>query len=52
MEEQLTAFWLNCRGQVEQGFEILQSGEDPDDNWREGRRELLRQVEQAQIWAP
>ena len=51
VEEQMTAFWQNCRAQVEQGFEILQSGEDPDDNWREGRRELLRKVEQAQVWA-
>ncbi len=51
MEEELADFWQNCREQVEQGFEILKSPELAGDDWRETRRELLRQAERLQTSA-
>ncbi len=51
VEEEMARFWSDCRAQVAQGFEILQSGPDSNEEWRESRRDLLRRVEQAQVWA-
>ncbi len=51
MEEELAGFWRICREQVEQGFEILGAPEMAEDDWKESRRELLRQAEQLQTSA-
>ncbi len=51
MEEELAGFWRSCREQVEQGFEILAQPGKVEGDWKESRRELLRQAERLQTSA-